>query len=339
MNKVSNEVMTKVIGIDVSKQKLDVAWLRELESVKVKCKVFKNKAEGFSELIEWVQKNTKQPIDSLHFIMEATGVYHESLAYALHDAGAKVSVVNPTKTHNYAKSLGRRTKNDKKDSISIARYGATQSPLLWQPESLEIRRLKALIARYSAVDKDLQRENNRLEKALFNQVSGDVVESINTLIVELQKELARLRKLIEKHIDKNPDFKKDQQYLLTIPGVGPVVSRLMIATIRSRDFSSATQCSAYIGLNPVHFESGSSVRGRPRISKIGSARIRAKLYMAAVVATQCNPDIKNQYDRLLKRGKSKMSALCAAMRKLVQICFGVLKHQANYQPQTLISGL
>ena len=107
----------------------------------------------------------------------------------------------------------------------------------------------------------------------------------------------------------------------------------MIALFRSRDFSSAKQYSAFIGLNPVMRESGSSVRGRSRLSKTGNAKIRAKLYMAAIVAIQHNPDIKQQYERLLRKGKTKMAALCAAMRKLVQICFGVLKHQNSYQSQ------
>ena len=103
--------------------------------------------------------------------------------------------------------------------------------------------------------------------------------------------------------------------------------------VRSRVFVSATQCAAFIGLVPVQHESGSSVRGRAHLSKAGNAQVRAKLYMAAVVAIQHNPDIKAQYQRLLRAGKTKMSALGAAMRKLVHICFGVLKHQQPYQAQ------
>jgi len=122
-----------VIGIDVSKDKLDCAWLRDIESGKVKTKVLKNKPAGFNSLIDWAVLNTKQPIEKIHFIMEATGIYHEALAYALHDAGATVSVVNPAYIHDYGKSLGSRTKTDKKDSVIIARYGATQHPDPWCP--------------------------------------------------------------------------------------------------------------------------------------------------------------------------------------------------------------
>jgi len=332
MYKVSEEIMI-VIGIDVSKDKLDVAWLRSLEPLKVKSKIIKNTPEGYTALINWVEYNTQQSINELHFVMEATGVYHEALAYHLFEARANVSVINPAKISDYGKSLGSRTKTDKKDSVVIVRYGVTQSPPLWQPEATEIRQLKALIARYDAIEKDIQREKNRLEKASVSQVSNEVIDSITTVLTELKKEQARLKKLIDDHIEQHPQLKQDRKFLESIPGVGPVISSYMIAMIRSRDFNAARQCSAYVGLNPIHRESGTSVRGRSHLSKAGSAKIRAKLYMAAVVATKYNPDIKAQYERLLNRGKSKMLAIGAAMRKLVQICFGVLKHQSPYQPQ------
>ncbi len=110
---------------------------------------------------------------------------------------------------------------------------------------------------------------------------------------------------------------------------------MMIGVIRSRLFESAPQCAAFVGLVPRQHESGSSIRGRARLTKTGNANIRAKLYMAAVSAIKYNPDIKRHYERLLKNGKVKMSALCAAMRKLVHICFGVIKHQQPYQPQSV----
>jgi transposase len=107
----------------------------------------------------------------------------------------------------------------------------------------------------------------------------------------------------------------------------------MLMVMSSRQFTKASQCAAYLGLVPVQHESGSSVKGRCRLSKAGNPAIRAKLYFGAVSAKTYNPDVKALYERLLSRGKSKMSALGAAMRKLVQICFGVLKHQETYQPQ------
>ena len=323
-----------IIGIDVSKLKLDCLWLRDLSLRKVKSKIHANTSPGHQALLAWSIQQTGEAVESLHFIMEATGIYHEALAYALHEAGAKVSVVNPAQMREHAKSLGTRTKTDKKDSWVIAHYGATQQPRLWQPEPDEVRRLKALIARYEAVKQDIQRELNRLEKARIAQASDEVVTSIETVHRQLEAERIRLQSLIDEHIDQHPQLKQDRALLESIPGVGPIIAQYMVAVIRSRSFTAASQCAAFLGLVPVQHDSGSSVHGRSHLSKAGNAQIRAKLYMAAIVAKRYNPDIKRQYDRLLRNGKSRMSAIGAAMRKLVQICFGVLKHQIPYLPQT-----
>lgn len=324
-----------VIGIDVSKAKLDCLWIRDLVGMKVKSKIQANNPAGHQALLDWAMKQTGEDIGGLHFVMEATGVYHEALAYALYDAGAQVSVINPARIHHYAKSLGSHSKTDKKDSVNIARYGMTQSPQLWVPEREDIRQLKALIARRDAVKQDVQREMNRMEKAQVSAVSKEVHTSIETVHAQLEAEKKRLESLIDDHINNHPDLKKDRALLESIPGVGPVISQQMVAVIRSRPFNRARECAAFLGLVPIENESGSTVYFKPRLSKRGDARIRAKLYMAAVVAIRHNPDIRCQYNRLLKRGKSKMSAIGAAMRKLVHICFGVLKHQAPYQPQTV----
>jgi len=322
-----------VIGIDVSKSKLDCLWIRDLVGMKVKSKIQANNPSGHQALIDWGIKQTGEDINGLHFVMEATGVYHEILAYSLHEAGAQVSVINPARIRDYGKSLGSQSKTDKKDSVIIARYGMTQSPQLWVPERVEIRQLKALIARCDAVKQDIQRELNRMEKARVSAVSTEVRTSIETVHAQLETERKRLESLIDDHIDNHPGLKEDRVLLESIPGVGPVISQQMVAVIRSRSFNWARECAAFLGLVPIEHESGSSVYIRPRLSKRGDSRIRAKLYMAAVVATRHNPDIRRQYIRLLKRGKSKMTAIGAAMRKLVHICFGVLKHQVPYQPQ------
>ena len=322
-----------IIGIDVSKAKLDCLWLRDSVSLKLKSRVFSNTPSGYQALLVWMKKHTGETTGELHCVVEATGIYHEGLAYALHEAGVWVSVVNPAQMRDYAKSLGTRTKTDKKDALVIARFGATQQPRQWQPEPPEVRLLKALIARLEAVKRDTQRELNRLEKAQTTRVSAEVLTSIETVHQQLDAERVRLETLIDEHIDQHSELKQDRTLLESIPGVGPVISQHMVALLHSRHFDAASQCAAFLGLVPVQHESGSSVRGRSHLSKAGNAQLRAKLYMAAITATRHNPDIKVQYERLLKHGKSPKSALCAAMRKLVQICFGVLKHQTPYLPQ------
>lgn len=321
----------KVIGIDVSKAKLDCAWLRE--NNKVKSKVFSNQIDGWKALISWAEKNTQESTIHLHFVMEATGVYHENFAAWLYDQGANVSIVNPAYVKHYAQGIGVRTKNDKKDSVVLARYGAKEAPLLWQPAPMEIRTLKALLVRLDAVEKDLLRENNRLEKSICSDTPTAVLASIEQTIEFLKKERKTLEKIIEEHLNNHKKLKEDNALLETIPGVGKVIAQRMLMVLGGHQFKSASQCAAYLGLVPIERESGSSIKGRSRLAKNGNPTIRAKLYMAAISAKQYNPDIKAQYERLTGNGKSKKSALGAAMRKLVQICFGVLKHQHPYQPQ------
>ena len=321
-----------VVGIDVSKDKLDCLWLRDPEQLKVKTKVLANTVKGHAALSQWLLSNLKVEPEAIHVVMEATGVYHEALAYALHREGFLVSVVNPRFIKAYGDSLGARNKTDKKDSLVIARYGYANRPALWQPEPEEIRELKALIVRLEAVCKDLQREQNRLEKSQISQASTAVIESTERVIDELRKEKERLEKMIDDHINRHPGLKRDKALLKSIPAIGDVLCREMLALLRSREFRSGQQASAFVGVIPRLMESG-KFKGQSRLAKNGPGRIRAKLYMGAVVAKTHNPDIRSQYERLRARGKTKMQALGAAMRKLVQICFGVLKSQSEYRPQ------
>ncbi len=324
--------MTHYVGIDVSKDKIDCLWLRDTKTLKVKTKVLANNPSGYNQLQKWFEKNITTHLADIYVSLEATGVYHEPLAYALHEMGVKVSVINPAFVRDFAKGLGVRNKTDKKDSMVLARYGFMVKPRLWQPEAREIRELKALLARLSALEADLQRELNRLEKARINQSSVIVIQSIESMVDRLQEEHQHVKSLIDEHIDRFPKLKQDRERLLSIPAVGDVLSREMLSLLHSRHFICASQAAAFIGVVPKLHESG-TLKGRTCLCKNGPARLRAKLYMAAVVAIQHNPDIKAQYQRLLSAGKSKMQALGAAMRKLVQICFGVLKHQSKYQPQ------
>lgn len=322
------------IGIDISKAKVDCCWIRDLNNLKVKTKVFKNTQQGFEELSKWLLQQTGEEPVNIRVVMEATGVYYEPLAYALTDLGFVICVVNPARPKEFAKSLGSQHKTDAKDSLVLALFGARMDPRPWEPESTEVRVLKALTARLEALEADLMREENRLEKAEFSRSSERVIESLNQMISYLKFEKKKLEDDIDDHFDRHPDLKKDRELLMSIPAIGPVVSRVIVGVIRSRSFQSGSQVSAFLGLIPRLQESG-QWKGRSRMTKSGPSKVRAKLYMAAVVALSNNPDIKEQHRRLMLAGKTKMQALGAAMRKLVQICFGVLKHQSEYRPQCI----
>jgi transposase len=321
------------IGIDVSKAKLDCSLLLDAASRKRRAKSVANSKAGVSELLAWCAKQHAS-CHELHAILEGTGVYHEQAALALADAGVTVSIVNPAQVKDFGRSLGIRTKTDGVDSWVLARYGALLNPRPWTPPAQEARVLQALLSRREAIAQDLQRERNRLEKADATETPSLIRQSILDSMVFLEQQLAKLQQDIDDHINKHPDLKADRELLVSIPAVGPQVSNHLLAVMHNHRFQSAEQLAAYLGLVPVERQSGSSLLGRPRLSKAGPPRIRAVLYMAAIVGTQHNPHIKALYQRLQQRGKTKMSALGAAMRKLVHLCFGVLKtrqpYQANY---------
>lgn len=318
------------LGIDVAKAKLD-CMLLDSTSGKLKSKsAIPNSPAGFQQLLAWLAKHQAQ---SAHVIMEPTGPYHEPAALALTDAGLKLSLVNPAQLRKFAQGLGVKTKTDKADSAVLARFGATQNPPAWQPPSTSVRALKALLTRRDAVADDLQRELNRQGAYEFVTAPQAVRESLAQSIAFLRSELKRLQAMIEDHIDNDPDLRGKQDLLETIPGVGPRVSAHMTALLAGRNFDSAEQLAAYLGLVPVQWESGSSVHGRPRMSKAGPAHLRKLLYMPAVVARRHNPHIKALVERLHAKGKSKMAAIGAAMRKLAHLCFGVVRTGMPYDPK------
>jgi len=319
----------RYLGMDVAKAKLDCLLLNE-EGDKGKSKSVANNRSGIAEFLVWIGKQHISPKE-LHVVMDATGVYHEQAALALADAGVTVSIVNPAQVKDFGRGLAIRTKTDGMDSLVLARYGALLKPAAWTPPTPEARTLQALLARRDAIAQDLQRERNRQEKADASDTPVLIQQSLSASIEFLSKQLAQLQRDIDQHIDRHPGLKNDLALLQSIPAVGPQVGSNMLAVMRSHDFGSAEQLAAYLGLVPVERQSGSSVLGRARLSKAGPARMRAVLYMAAVVATRCNPHVKAIYERLLARGKPKMSALGAAMRKLVHLCFGVLKTRLPYQ--------
>jgi len=318
------------LGIDVSKARLDCTLL-DPATDKRKSKAVSNDPKGFEALSAWLDKQGFAA-GEVHGVMEATGVYHEQAALWLTDAGMRVSVVNPVQVRDFARGLAMRTKTDGTDSVALARYGALIQPEPWEAPRPEIRELKALITRLEALEMDARRELNRREKALVAQAPALVRESLDIHLAALNREIARLQQAIDDHINRHPGLKSDRERLLSIPAVGDKTANRMLAVLHSRKFRSADQVAAFLGLVPVEHQSGSSIQKRPRLAKNGDARTRAVLYMAAIVATQCNPHIRALYTRLCAKGKAKMAAIGAAMRKLVHLCFGMIKHQTTYQP-------
>lgn len=328
------------VGIDVSKAKFDVTWLdNNGNKVKNKAhsKTFTNDAKGFAVFHTWlVKQSTNKQAKTCFIVMEATGVYYENLAYELHGKGYTVAVINPAYAKQFAGAIGSHHKTDKQDAYVLAQYAQTRQPDAWQPPPEHVRQLKQLLVRLETLKTDRQREANRLEKLQVTDTDGIVIGSIQRLLTVYDEQIQLIQAKIDEHIDNHPDLKSGYDNLTSIPSMGKVSAPTILSLLLSKDFKDASQCASFVGLTPMQQQSG-VFKGRSRISKKGDSKIRAKLYMCALSAITYNPDVKHLYDRLLARGKCKKVALIAAMRKLLQICFGVIKHQSKYKPQVAMS--
>ena len=317
------------VGIDVSKRTLDVCVLPEESkaSTKPRHKTFKNTAEGHQDLIGWLQE---EGAGHAHACLEATGTYAEAIALALHEAGYKVSLVNPVLIRAFGQSQLKRTKTDKADAILIAHFCQMHQPLSWQPVAPEISELQALVRRVEALYQMRIMEENRLESVAK---CGEVRISLAEHIDYLREQIEKLRRQIYDHVEQNPGLSAQSELLQSIPGIGQATAAVLLAEVGDiTQFENARQVAAFAGLVPRIRQSGSSVRSRSRLSKTGSSRLRKALYFPAMVALRFNPLIKAFGLRLSAAGKSKKLIIGAAMRKLLHLAYGILKAGKAFDP-------
>ena len=315
-----------ILGIDVSKLKFDVCLI--LQTGKFRHRVFPNHKAGFEQLSAWL---LKQKVERVHVCMEATGTYAQPLALYLHEAGHVVSIVNPAKIRAYAQSHLSRTKTDKVDATLIGQFCQERQPPSWQPLPQEISDLQALVRRLEALSEMRQMEVNRLSAGVSTEA---VRSSLSRLIDYLDQEIADTETLINGHIESHPTLREQRELLVSIPGIGETTSAKFLAEILDvKLYASARQLAAFAGLAPRLHESGSSVKKRARLSKVGTPRLRKALYFPAISAMRHNPQVRALSLRLKERGKCPMQIIGAAMRKLVHIAYGVLKSGERFKPE------
>jgi transposase len=313
------------LGIDVSKNTLDVALLGV--TPKPRHKLFSNDAQGHANLLAWLTEHGAQTV---HACLEATGTWATDAALTLHAAGHRVSLVNPAQIHAFGRSGLKRTKTDKADALLIARFCQMHQPPAWTPLSPQLQQLQGLIRRLEHLEEMLTMEKNRLSSG---GVGGAVEQSITEHIAYLEEQMEKTRRQIKEHIDHDPDLRNNAKLLESIPGIGAATAALLLAELRDMtQFTSARQVAAFAGVVPRLRESGTSVRGRAQLSKVGSSRLRKSLYYPAITALRFNPLIKAFGLRLSAQGKSKMLIIGAAMRKLLHLAYGVLKSQRPFDP-------
>jgi transposase len=316
---------TLPLGIDIAKLKFNVCLLGTRG--KPRHRVFPNTVVGFAQLCDWIEKHGARRV---HACLEATGTFGDSLATYLHGAGHAVSVVNPAAIKAYAQSHLSRTKTDRVDAALIAGFCSERHPPAWQPPAPELRELQALVRRLDSLTQMRTMEENRFSAGIAVEA---VRASVEELIAHLSEQIKKTEALIRGHIDRHPRLKRQRELLDSIPGIGEATAAALLAEVPDMSqYRSARQVAAFAGLVPRERQSGSSVRGRVRLSKIGNARLRKALYFPAITALRCSEFFKAWAEGLRQRGKCKMSVIGAAMRKLIHLAYGVLKTGTPFDP-------
>lgn len=313
-----NIVKMNIIGIDISKR-----WFDGYCSRRGTHKRFDNAPAGWKHFIAWVVTS------ELHIVMEASGPYYLGLAGWLHEQGMAVSVVNPLVIRRYGQMKLTRTKTDAKDAALIAQYGIDQRPELWHPPSRVCQALRQLMS--------LREGLLRQQSILMGQAEAFGQAPADPLVMELlSAQRGRVRQGIER-IDRHlqelarQHYLKRLQALLTIPGIGHKTAIMLLAiTDGFSKFDNARALASYVGICPQVWESGSSVRGRGSICKLGCAPLRKLLYMCSWSAKTCNPACTAMYERLKAKGKPEKVIKVAIAHKLLRQAFAVGKNQEPF---------
>lgn len=312
-----------ITGIDCSKDLLDLANIEDNQKVCFTGK-FSNEKQGFEKLLKHVEKSTL-------IVMEATGPYYMQLAMFLKMKDLPVAVVNPLVIRRFCQMRMSRTKTDKKDAILIAQYGLLEKPTEWKaPSELVIQvqqtgtYVEGLKKRKQIVYNQLHafKHTGQLSKQLEKELEEEI-EEYDKKIAEKEKEISGLLEKEHGNLLKN---------LKSIPGIGDRSAGLLIITTNGfNNFTSYKQITSYFGLAPRIYESGTSVKGKAKICKMGMSQVRKTLYMAAKSAIKYNKGCKDLYERLRAKGKAYRVALIAVVNKLIKQAFAIAKTGVSYQ--------
>lgn len=303
------------VGIDVSKNHWDVAIAAQRRVQR-----FTADAAGLAALLTWLKQ-----LEPRLVCLEATGGYERRLCEALHREKVPVCVINPRQIRDFARSQGELAKTDALDAAMIARYAATFSLQPDDPPTPAQNRLRALRARRQQVVHSLTQEKNRISTAPDDPTRQSIEEAIdfyNGQLRELDRQIAELT-------STDPSFQRRLTLLVSVPGVGQVTAAGLLAELPELGALNRGQAAKLVGLAPINRDSG-ALRGK-RLIGGGRTHVRRSLYMATIVATKHNHLIRAHYRQLLARGKSKMTALVACMRKLLLILNAIVKNNSPWK--------
>jgi transposase len=302
------------VGIDVSKDKLDVAVLG-----KKPIEQFANMKRGIANVVRYVKQFKPKLI-----VVEATGGYEEALVLALFEAGVPVALVSPQRVRQYARAKGLLAKTDQIDAQILADFGKNIQPRLFVGKSEERRKLSALVGRRTQLNGMLQAEKNRLRIT-----SVEVKSSVKRIIAFLKAELKELNVQIQAFLKEHEEFGEQEKLLRTARSVGPVTAATLLADLPELGQLDRKQIAALVGVAPMNRDSGRK-RGY-RKTKGGRPDVRRALYMATLTGIRYNPILKPHYEQLVERGKEKKVAITACMRKFLTILNAMMRDQQPFR--------
>lgn len=318
-------------GVDVSKDELVVALRRATETAAEFS--LPNTARGHQQLI----RRLRQEGGCVLLLMEATGNYYLDPASAMHKAGIPLVVINPRQARSFADSLNRRAKTDQVDARVLAEAAQKLNLPLWQPPLPEQLKLRCLMRRLSELKERKATERNRLSASKASKlIDADVRRSILRQIKSIEQEIALLQKQAMLLVQDNADLHRSFKLLRSMKGIGELSALSILAELCCAPSGlSCRQWVAWAGLDPRPRDSGKH-RSERTISRMGNKRLRNSLFMPALVASHNKGVIQDYYQRMLSRGKAKMVALCATMRKMLHAIWGMLNHQQPFNPTLFI---
>jgi transposase len=339
------KIVKQVAAIDVAQKELVVCLGRMTDSWQSELyahKTFLNNQTGFEALMNWIKKLTDNSVP-VRFVMEATGVYHESLAYFLDAGNHQVSIVLPTKISNYARTLNVKTVTDKTASEAIAQFGLERSLQMWQAPNPLFKKMRQLTRERDQLCAEAVVLKNQLHAERAEaQPNKKSIDRTKKRIALIDKQLAEILTELKQLVAENNEVKKLIHLLSSIVGVGLITAATVLAETNGFELiRNKRQLTSYAGLDVREKQSGTSVKGKPRISKRGNKYLRKAMYMPGLTAIRHDERLKAVYARLVGKHGIKMKAAVAVQRKVLEMMFTVYKtgqaYDRNYLQQTLIA--
>ena len=330
-------VLKQVVGIDVAQKELVVTLGRKFDDLSVELyayHVFKNNKTGFKSLKIWVDKLTNQAVKT-SFVMEATGVYHQKFAYFLDDKNLDIHIVLPNKISNYIRTLDIKTINDKTCSQAIARFGLDRKLAQWKKPKAIFRNLQQLtrergqiVDERSIIKNQLHAENTEAEP------NAGSLERMKQRVRFLNSQEKEVKNEIREIINSDLNIKNDIANICTIPGVGVLTAAIVLGETNGFELiQNCKQLSSYAGLDVKEKQSGTSVKGKPRISKQGNRNLRKAMHLPALCAVKWNNAYKEDYARLVSKHGIKMKALVSIQRKLLELIYVIHKSKIGFDKE------